>query len=127
MKNTQNQTHEVIGHVNAFMKASIEKDMTFMKENLHADFPFTTPRGTLFNKSSFLSDFVSNPAFMIEVFELLEQKVILIDKIAVLNGIIKIRFKGQEEQYERTTVLLILKEDKGMILNIQGTFTTRPK
>jgi hypothetical protein len=127
MKNTQNQTHEVIDHVNAFMKASIEKDMTFMKENLHADFLFTTPRGTLFNKSSFLSDFVSNPAFMIEVFELLEQKVILIDKIAVLNGIIKIRFKGQEEQYERTTVLLILKEDKGMILNIQGTFTTRPK
>ncbi len=98
-----------------------------MEQNLHEDFLFTTPRGTLFNKNSFLSDFVSNPKFTLQLFELLQQKVILIDKIAIINGIIKIRFKGQEEQYERMTVVLILKEDKGMIVNIQGTFTTRPE
>lgn len=127
MKNIRDQSNEAITHVNTFIKASIEKDIGFMEQNLHEDFLFTTPRGTLFNKNSFLSDFVSNPKFMIELFELLQQKVILIDKIAVLNGIIKIRFKGQEEQYERMTVVLILKEDEGMIVNIQGTFTTTPE
>lgn len=127
MKNIRDQSNEAITHVNTFIKASIEKDIGFMEQNLHEDFLFTTPRGTLFNKNSFLSDFVSNPKFMIELFELLQQKVILIDKIAVLNGIIKIRFKGQEEQYERMTVVLILKEDEGMIVNIQGTFTATPE
>lgn len=127
MKNIRDQSNEAITDVNAFIKASIEKDMGFMEQNLHEDFLFTTPRGTLFTKESFLSDFVSNTKFTVELFELLQQKVVLIDKIAVLNGIIKIRFKGQEEQYERMTVVLIIKEDKGMIVNIQGTFTTRPE
>lgn len=127
MKSIQDQSNEAVTHVNTFIKASIEKDMGFMEQNLHEDFLFTTPRGTLFNKNSFLSDFVSNPKFTLQLFELLQQKVILIDKIAIINGIIKIRFKGQEEQYERMTVVLILKEDKGMIVNIQGTFTTRPE
>lgn len=113
--------------MNGFIKASVDKDRRFMEQKLHEGFLFTTPRGTLFTKNSFLSDFVSNPKFMVELFELLEHKVILIDKIAILNGITKIRFRGQEEQYERQTIVLMMQENKKMIINIQGTFTTRPE
>lgn len=116
-----------INLVNAFIKASIAKDMRFMEQKLHANFLFTTPRGTLFTKSSFLSDFVSKPKFVVQLFKLLQQKVILINKIAILKRITKIRLQGQEEQYERQTFVLLMQKNKGTILNIQGTFTTQPE
>jgi len=116
----------LISQANAFMKASIEKDMAFMRQNLHAQFLFTTPRGTLFSFDSFLSDFMENPKFTIELFELAEYTVFQNTGFGLLNGIIHIRFAGQDDQYERLTMIFLPSVDGWQIISIQGTFTAKP-
>ena len=78
------QRNAASDQVNAFLKASITKDVAFMEENLHDDFLFTTPRGTLFDFNSFFSGFLENPAISIEVFELVSHRVNLIAGIALV-------------------------------------------
>jgi hypothetical protein len=116
----------VVELVDGFMSASIRKDVDFMNEYLHADFLFATPSGTLFDYETFFRDFLLNAKFALLQFERLHDKVIFAPGLALLNGIVKARFQGSEEQFERISFLWVPGKKDWALLQIHSTFTTKP-
>jgi len=122
MENISDQPKVITALTKAFMKASLEKNNEYMVAHLHEQFIFTTPRGVLLDKQSFSTNFVLNEGVRLELFELSEEKVFIVNSTAVLNGIIQIRFKGAEDQFERMTVTFVHDNNEWLMLAMQGTF-----
>ena len=106
-----------------FIEASKTKDAALMNNIIGGDFLFATPRGTLFYRDDFFSDFVNNTRIKIDLFEIIEHRLIEFSGGVLLNGVIKIRFSGQPLQFERVTFVMIEAEGDLKILSIQGTLT----
>ena len=56
----------------ALLTAALQKNGSFMDENLHEEFIFTSPRAVVLFKEGFTRDFVLNPDIKFEVFNLSE-------------------------------------------------------
>ena len=126
MKERELSTNEPILHlVDQFMSASIQKDTTFMSAYLHPNFLFVTPRGTVFNYDTFFSDFLLNAKFSLVTFERIEQQVFLAPGLGLLNGIVKARFQGGEERFERISFLWVPSPANWSLLQVHSTFTTK--
>lgn len=121
MENLENLKRLIRQSQDKFLAASLRKDASYVKDYLHEEFVFTSPRAVLMNKQSFINDFVSNVDVHLEVFEIIEENTSIIDKTAVSTGIIKAKFKGKELFNVRMTTVLININDNWLMLAFQET------
>jgi len=121
MENLQNEKELVKLKQDAFYKASLIKDGTFMTGNLHEDFVFTSPRAVVLNKRSYTNDFVLNVAVQLEVFESVEETIVIAGTTAISSGIVQARFKNKGMMAARFTMTFVYYNQDWQIIAMQET------
>jgi hypothetical protein len=124
MENYEQEVTEVISLQKAFLKAAREKNDSFMHEKLHPQFIFTSPRAVILNKDSFTKNFVLNPDVKLEVFQLMNENVVIIGDTGLLHCLVQVKVAGQEDFWEIITFTLI--KEGGNWLNLAMHATFRP-
>ncbi|MDN5285749.1 MAG: hypothetical protein JWR38_2023 [Mucilaginibacter sp.] len=127
MENDEQLIAAVIDLQKIFLKAAMDKNSSFMTDNLHTEFIFTSPRAVILNKEGFTNDFVLNPNIKFEIFELTDEKAIIIDNTAIVYGLVQAKPVGQADLWERVTFALIKEDDKWLILTMNATFIAEKK
>jgi len=125
MENYEQQVTEVTSLQKAFLKAAREKNDSFMHEKLHPQFIFTSPRAVILNKDGFTEKFVLNPDVKLEVFQLMNENVVIIGNTGLLHCLVQVKVAGQEEFWEIITFTLI--KEGGNWLNLAMHATFRPE
>lgn len=105
-----------------FFEALLNKNASFMNENLHEDFIFTSPRAVILNKEGFIQNFCFNLNLTFEVFQSSDENAIIIDSTSILYCLVQVKISEQTEFWERITFALIKKDDKWLTLTMTATF-----
>lgn len=121
MENEQ-QTTTIIDLQKAFLTAALEKNDFFIADNLHPEFIFTSPRAVVLNKEKFINNFVLNPDIKFEIFQLSEEKVVIINHTAILHCLVQVKPVDKDDFWERVTFTLVKEDGKWLILVMHATF-----
>jgi len=122
MKNIQTERNLVKLKQDAFYNASLTKDASFMTTNLHEDFVFTSPRAVVLNKQSYTNDLVLNPAVKLDVFESIEEKIVIAETVAISSGITHAKFKDKDLFAVRVTMTFVYSNQDWQLIAFQETF-----
>lgn len=74
------------------------------------------------NKEKFINNFVLNPDIKFEIFQLSEEKVVIINHTAILHCLVQVKPVDKDDFWERVTFTLVKEDGKWLILVMHATF-----
>jgi len=113
---------EVVNLQKELLKAALEKDGAFMDKNLHQEFIFTSPRAVVLNKKTFITNFVLNPDIRFEIFQLSDEKTVIIGHTAILYCLVQVKPVGQADFWEKVTFTSVQEDGRWLTLAMHATF-----
>jgi hypothetical protein len=106
-----------------FFRAIQLKQDAFISDSLHPEFIFTSPKGAVLDKEGFTKGVVISHSVNFDRMEIAgEEKLIFLQKAAVLNGALLVKFQGKEEQLVRFTTAAIYEETRWILLAFHETY-----
>ena len=105
-----------------FFRAIQEKNLSFIKQNTQQGFIFSSPRGALMNKETFINNFILNSELKFDIFQPSDEQVVISDNASVVNCLLQVKLTDQTGFWERVTLTIVNEENKWLVLAWHATF-----
>jgi len=107
--------------VDVFFEALRNKNAEVSNQLLHDAFVFTSPRGVVMNKGSFVGDFIEVPSIQFDYVKLEEQHSVTISETGMCTGKLAVKFKDKDDMKLRFTLVFVSRATKWQVLAFHET------